>query len=117
MNVDEAIAEHAEWKSKFRAAIVKQDKLDTASIGRDDRCSAGKWLHGEGKERFFAKYEFTKTLENHRVFHVEASKVAQLLNARRYDEAEKAIGMGTSYDRASKAVAVSLLSLKKFLEA
>jgi hypothetical protein len=46
MNLDNAIATHARWKLKFRGAISAQETLDAATIGKDDCCEIGKWLHG-----------------------------------------------------------------------
>ncbi len=47
MDLDQAVAKHAEWKVKFRKAISAKEQLDTASIAKDNCCELGKWLHGE----------------------------------------------------------------------
>ena len=52
MDLDQAIAKHAEWKFMFRSAIFKKETLDVNSIARDDCCELGKWLHLEAKAKF-----------------------------------------------------------------
>ncbi len=44
MNLDDAIAKHAEWKVKFRSAMERHETMDHATICKDDACMLGKWL-------------------------------------------------------------------------
>jgi hypothetical protein len=113
MNFDEAIHKHAEWKLKFRSAISRQEQLDTATIAKDNCCVLGNWLHGDGKLKFGTKPEFKAVLDLHKTFHVEAGKVSQLINSKKYAEAEQALGAGTRYGDASNAVGSALIVLKK----
>ena len=115
MNLDEAIAKHAEWKVKFRAAMEHQEQVDHALIGDDHRCTLGQWLYAEGKAEHEAKPEFRFLVAKHKEFHAEAAKVAQLINTRQYAEAEKALNFATSYNTASNAVSAAILKLKKTL--
>jgi len=50
--LDKAFHAHTESKVKVRAAITKQETLDAETIGADDKCTLGKWLHGKGKTRY-----------------------------------------------------------------
>lgn len=113
MNLDEAVQKHAEWKMKFRGAISKKEQMDAATIGKDNCCVVGQWLHGEGKSRWSSKPEFQRALDKHKAFHAEAGKVAALINAGKYTEAESALGNGTTYASASSEVGVALIALKK----
>jgi methyl-accepting chemotaxis protein len=113
MNIEEAVQKHAEWKLKFRSAISKREQMDAATISKDNCCQVGQWLYGEGKTRWGSKPEFQKALEKHKAFHVEAGKVAGLINAGKYAEAEAALGNGTAYSSASVEVGVALIALKK----
>lgn len=113
MNLEEAVQRHAEWKVKFRSAISKKEQMDAATIGKDNCCPVGQWLHGEGKTRWGSKPEFQKALDKHKAFHVQAGQVAGLINAGKYSEAEVSLGSGTSYARASSEVGVALIALKK----
>jgi methyl-accepting chemotaxis protein len=113
MNLEEAVQKHAEWKLKFRSAISKKEQVDAAMIAKDNCCQVGQWLYGEGKTRWGSKPEFQKALEKHKAFHVQAGKVACLINAGKYAEAEASLGHGTPYASASSEVAVALMALKK----
>jgi methyl-accepting chemotaxis protein len=113
MNLEEAVQKHAEWKLKFRSAISKKEQMDAATIGKDNCCTVGQWLYGEGKARWGSKPEFQKALDKHKAFHVQAGQVAGLINAGKYAEAETALSNGTAYASASSEVGVAFIALKK----
>ena len=113
MNIEEAVHAHAEWKMKFRGAIAKKAQMDAASIGRDNCCTIGQWLHGEGKARLGAKPEYLRALNTHKAFHQQAGRVATMINAGDYAQAEASMNAGTPYANASNEVAVALIALKK----
>jgi len=113
MDLENAVAKHAEWKTKFRSAISKQEQMDTATISKDNCCDLGKWLHGEAKSKYSALDSYKDTVAKHAIFHAEAGKVASTINAKKYSEAEGMIGSGTTYGSASSAVGVAILKLKK----
>ena len=113
MDLDIAIQKHAEWKMKFRTAIVRQDTMDATTIGKDNCCDLGKWLHGEGKNRHGALRSHAECVRNHAAFHREAAKVALAINARKYDAAIKMIDGGTGYANASNEIAGAIIRLKK----
>lgn len=115
INLEDAVARHAAWKIKFRTAISKQELLDVPSISRDDCCDVGKWLHGDGRSSFGTKPEFQGCVSAHRHFHLEAGKVAELINARAYARAEAAMDSGTPFAKASSEVATALVHLKRTL--
>ena len=48
MDLNQAIEKHAEWKVKFRSAIVKKESMDAGTISKDNCCELGKWLHRIG---------------------------------------------------------------------
>jgi methyl-accepting chemotaxis protein len=87
--------------------------MDVATIGKDNLCQVGQWLYGEGKTRYGSKPEFQKALEKHKAFHVQAGKIASLINAGKYAEAEAALGNGTAYASASLQLGAALISLRK----
>ncbi len=115
MNLDEAIQRHAEWKIKLRSAILKHEALDADMIGRPDHCELGQWLHGEGRARYVSWPEYTIVFECHKAFHAEAGRIARLINAGQYAQAEQALGNGTPYAQASAAVGASIIHLKKLV--
>ena len=113
MNLENAVAKHAEWKTKFRGAISKQEQMDVSTISRDNCCDLGKWLHGEAKSKYGAMSSYKDCLAKHAVFHTEAGKVAKAINAKKFVEAEAMISAGTTYTIASSSVGVAIMKLKK----
>jgi hypothetical protein len=113
MDLENAVAKHAEWKTKFRGAITKQEQMDASTISKDNCCDLGKWLHGEAKSKFSALNSYKDCVTKHALFHTEAGKVASAINSRKYSEAESMINAGTIYASASSAVGVAILKLKK----
>lgn len=113
MDLNQAIEKHAEWKTKFRLAIKKQESMDSVNIGKDHCCELGKWLHGEGKSSFGHLLSHHELLANHARFHVEAGKIASAINAKEYTKAERMLDAGTTYAAPSSAVGVSIMKLKK----
>jgi hypothetical protein len=113
MNLDDAIKAHADWKLKLRTAIAKKETVDAASLGRDNCCPLGKWLHGEGQSLHGRLQSFKDCKARHAEFHAAAGRIAQDINAQRYAEAEKQLGNGTPYATASGATAAAIIRLKK----
>jgi methyl-accepting chemotaxis protein len=113
MDLDQAVQKHAEWKVKFRTAISKREKLDAASIAKDNACDVGKWLHGDAKSQYAGFNSLKECLAKHAAFHAEAGKVALAINAKKYSEAETMLAAGTPFAAASNAVGVAIIQLKK----
>lgn len=113
MDLDKAGQAHAEWKVKLRLAIAKQETLDVATIGADNCCPLGKWLHGDAKSKFGAHPAYRDCLNKHAGFHREAAAVARAINAKDFDGATKMLEGGTAYAVASSAVGSAILGLKK----
>ena len=113
MDLNTALAKHAEWKLKFRTAISKKDSMDATTIAKDNCCDLGKWLHGEAKIKFCKLGSYTECLNSHASFHKEAGKVANTINAKKYMEAEAMLGAGTPYSAASNKVGSAIMGLKK----
>jgi methyl-accepting chemotaxis protein len=112
IDLDAAIKKHAEWKVKLRAAITHHEKLNATEIAKDNCCQLGQWLHSKGKAEFGAKREYQSLVALHKAFHCEAAKVAELINDRKYDEAERSLNSGTPYAHATGEVRNAILALK-----
>ncbi len=104
INLDNAIKAHVDWRSKLRSAAMNREQLDAETVGRDDCCELGKWLHGRGQSNYGSKPMFTELLEAHREFHQEAGKVARTINQGAADAAEKMLESDTPFSRASQKV-------------
>ena len=113
MDLDDAIAAHAQWKTTFRAAITRQELMDAESISADNCCELGKWLHGEGRGRYGSVPQFTSLMEQHKEFHVEAGKVAQLINAKQFKAAQSAFSASSPFGMASTNVLLSISALQR----
>jgi methyl-accepting chemotaxis protein len=112
VDLNAAIQKHAEWKFKFRNAILSGEPLDAAAIAKDNNCEMGKWLHGEAKALYGKATSHAKCIVSHAAFHVEAGKVAVVINAKRKEEAEKMLSAGSAFSEASKRVGVAIIELK-----
>ena len=113
MDLDSAIGKHTDWKLKFRFAIANEEQMDVATIAKDDCCELGQWLHGEAKTKFSQLASYSECVKQHAIFHLEAGKVADFINNKKYIEAEKMLDAGVAYAEASSAVAISIMRLRK----
>lgn len=113
LKLDNAILAHHVWKNKLRAAIANKTPLEVDSVGRDDCCEIGQWLYGEGGALHAQKPEFVTLLQKHKVFHLEAGKIAMHINAANYAQASRMIDSGTPFGSASLAVAQAVSALKQ----
>jgi hypothetical protein len=112
INLDNAIKVHADWRTKLRLAAQRGEQTDAATIGRDDCCELGKWLHGPGKSKCGAKPSFVSLISAHQGFHKEAGKVAQTINQGNLDAAEKMLGSDTGFSKASSNVSRLIVQLR-----
>ena len=113
IDFDAAVALHAEWKFRLRGAITRKEKLDAATIARDDCCVLGKWLHGSAMQRYGSLASFKRCLADHATFHKEAGQVASAINAGKFTEAEQMLEYGTSYNAATHAVGEAIKKLRE----
>jgi len=113
IDLDKALEKHSEWKVKLRTAISKHEEMDVATISKDDCCEFGKWLHGDAKSRLAHHPSYSECVSKHANFHVEAGRVAAMINAKKFSQAEAMLGSGSSFVSASTAVGVAIMRLKK----
>ena len=113
MDLNQAIAKHTEWKTKFRTAISKQETMDAETISKDNCCELGKWLHGESKPKMAKLPSHADCVRKHALFHVEAGTVARTINAKEYTAAEAMLNPNTSYWNASTALVIAIMHLVK----
>ncbi len=113
VGLDVALHKHAEWKVKFRTAMSHHEKLDVATISKDNCCDFGKWLHGDTKLHLGHLDSFSECLSKHAAFHVEAGKVARAINENRHQEANTMLNTESGFISASSAVGIAIMRLKK----
>lgn len=112
INMDNAIKAHADWRSKLRLAAQRGERMDSDTVGRDDCCELGKWLHGTGKSKCGSKPSFVSLIAAHRDFHKEAGKVAQTINQGNSGAAEEMLGSDTGFSKASANVTRLIVQLR-----
>ncbi len=114
MNFDEAIASHAQWRTRLRALVNGQGQIDPNQLNRDDECPLGKWIHGEGA-RYAKDPQFARLKAAHAEFHASAGKVAAHAKAGRKTEATAELN-GRSYAAASMAVVTAISAIRRGVE-
>ncbi len=112
MDLNEAIQKHAQWKFRFRQALLTNELMDADVVAKDNQCELGKWLHGEGRSLYGQRNAHAQCLAKHTAFHIEAGKVAVMINAHRKHDAERMLANGSQFSEVSKAVAVALIELQ-----
>ncbi|GAB4472975.1 MAG: hypothetical protein OHK0044_16910 [Burkholderiaceae bacterium] len=112
-----AVEAHRAWKVKLRQAISGKEKLDAATIKRDDCCPLGKWLHGEGRGRWGTRPAFVNLLDKHREFHLAAGEVAETINRGAYERAESLLGGGSRFAEASNTTVAAIQRAQRELRA
>jgi methyl-accepting chemotaxis protein len=113
MDLNQAIEKHVEWKLKFRGAIANQETMDAETILKDNCCELGRWLHGEARTQFVNLASYLECVGKHAAFHVEAGKIAGIINSRRFSDAETMLAADSPYARASTAACSAIIRLKK----
>jgi len=98
---------------KLRTAISKREEMDAATISRDDCCDFGKWLHHDVKSHLAHEPSYADCVSRHAAFHIEAGRIANMINAKKFSEAETLLGNGSAFVAASTAVGVAIMRLKK----
>lgn len=113
INMDNAIKAHADWRSKLRLAAQRGEQMDAATVGRDDCCELGRWLHGPGQSKCGTQPSFVSLIAAHADFHKEAGKVAEVINQGNATAAEKMLGSDTGFSKASSDVTRLIVQLRK----
>jgi len=112
IDVDSIIDGHRQWKVKLREAIDTGDKVDVATLLRDDCCGLGKWIYGDG-QRLRERASFVALVNNHAHFHQVAGQVGQLINDGCYAQAEDALAPNTPFTAATNDVVMVLSAAKR----
>lgn len=115
-NARDAIASHIRWKITLLTAARLREPLSeraTRSIEQPDECLIRRWLFSDHTLSVRATPQFIALLDRHLAFHREMQQIAALLNAGRYDDAERQLAPRTPFERASLALANALMVLDR----
>lgn len=77
LNLKQVLDAHTAWKTKLQNALdgTSAENLDVAVVCQDDLCTLGKWLYGEGKNKYGQLPEYESTRVAHSEFHLCAGEV------------------------------------------
>jgi hypothetical protein len=78
MDFETAVKAHFDWKRKLRAYLAKPDQsLRPAEVSAPDHCELGRWMVGEGQQKFGALPDFATLTHEHAQFHVIAGELVR----------------------------------------
>ncbi|MCE5180833.1 MAG: CZB domain-containing protein [Betaproteobacteria bacterium] len=82
MHFDDAIAAHINWKLRLSRYIdgTLNEKLDSATVCKDNLCALGKWIYGDG-EKYKSAPHFESLVARHAKFHLCAADVVKKVDA------------------------------------
>lgn len=105
LNFKSAVDAHMKWKKRLEDYISgnSQETLEVGTISRDYQCVLGKWIYGEGGERFGYSETFFDMKAHHTLFHRSAGEVLAAAQAGDKDRALQLLYKG-DYARASERV-------------
>lgn len=112
MNVDEALVQEGELRTKLLAAIAGKYQLDPKGIAKVDACNLGGWLHGEAERKYPFVKSYRPAVDAHDAFHAELEKVVRQLNLEEYAEAEAMLKSGTPCAKAFVAMVAAVRQFK-----
>ncbi len=116
VNFERVLSAHQQWRVNLRNAINRKLTVDAEKARRDDCCELGTWLYGSGKSRWGHQAAFTQLLNSHKSFHTEAGKIADVINSKRFPEAERMVGNGTAFHNAGEAVGKAIRALRQVVQ-
>ena len=89
------LAEHQNYTVNLRNAVMRKIAVDAERMGRTDCCRLGEWMQGSQGQRHAHAPAFRELVRHHEVVHTEAARVAQVVNQRRFAEAQQMLEAGT----------------------
>lgn len=109
---------HSIWRTQLAIALAHHDVLDAQMIYQKEACRVGQWLHDlKTHEQFCHLQSYLDCLEKHAIFHQEAGKIADLVNAQEYEAAMQELTESHSdFNLASDDVALAVCNLLYDLE-
>jgi methyl-accepting chemotaxis protein len=103
------VKSHQSWMARFYAAIANEEQLDVATISKDNECELGRWLHSDFVRPYASHLpRYHTCVEKHAMFHVEAGKVAELINVRDYETAQQLLNHASNFSRSSAALLATI---------
>ena len=94
-----AIEAHFRWKVRLENYIygTSTENLDAAVVGMDSQCPLGKWIYGEGREKYNANPLFQEVRDIHANFHKCSAAIMRQADAGDKEGAVEAIYRGEHF--------------------
>lgn len=112
----DAIASHVRWKIALLLATRMREPLSeraTHSIQHPEECSIHKWLLSQHTLHLRRTPQYQAALEMHTAFHAQMRRIADLINAGEYDQAEHLLNEAGSFQSASITLANAIMALDR----
>jgi hypothetical protein len=112
--LEAAVAGHSIWKKRLYDSLKGTgERLDPASLEKDNLCELGKWLYANPQPATHAHYHKVRDL--HAAFHKEAAAVLRKGLAGKQQQALKDLDPGSQYARLSGSLVMELSAWKRSL--
>jgi len=114
MDLNDAIDAHVHWRFQFRQFLEGAPGALSGEIaGQEDQCVLGKWLLGEGREKYGNLPEFPDLRAQHARFHAFARAIVERLQAGDKLGVEKLLAVDGDFARASVEIAHQMQRIKR----
>jgi hypothetical protein len=110
--IEQAIADHAAWKTRFRDFINGRIELDASTVGNENLCQFGQWLQKEGERMLLPKEVHDEIFSLHAEFHRVAAAVVEKKTKGDSQSAQQDLTSNGAFGRASAALMPRMLRLK-----
>ena len=108
------IASHAFWKERVCNAILNKETLDITEMLDGRLSDLGHWLDSPQEHPHVSCLSSYHDLKKRNTeFHIQAGRVAEYLNSKRYDAALRLTDQNSAFESASNAVIQTIFLLKK----
>jgi hypothetical protein len=116
LTAQDAIATHVRWKISLLLAARMHEPLSeraTRSIEHPEECKIHQWLLSKHTLHLRGTAEHHDVLERHIAFHDAMLRIAGLLNAGEYDQADFLLNSPEPFQNASSALANAITALDR----
>ena len=83
--------DHSIWMMRLLQVLIGKEVLDRQLLISHDYCRLGKWLNGEGKQRFNSHSQWNAMQRHHRAVHESGNKMMEALEANKNDQVESSL--------------------------
>jgi hypothetical protein len=116
VNARDAIASHVRWKITLLLATRMHEPLShraTHAIQHQEDCSIQKWLLSKHTLHLRTTPEYRAACNLHTAFHGVMQRIAGLINAGDFDQAEHLLNSPEPFQNASTSLANALMALDR----